>query len=103
MGTVLGYVLIIGLGSMKLTQLYKEVASRVGLHQVAWMKSFVNLVVCAVLVLLIPHYSATTRTFVALGAAGMAALAHAVDTVLRSHRDDMVSAVMTRSQSRRSR
>jgi hypothetical protein len=101
MATDLGYLLLLGFGSYKLTELYKEILRRIGLHQVAWWKSFINLIVCAVLALLVTHRSVEIRVLLAVGAAGVAALLHAVDTVLRSHRDDMISQVMEKSRYRR--
>lgn len=94
-------MLLIGLGSMKLTEFYKEVTRRIGLHQVGWWKSFINLgCVCALTFLLI-HRDVRTKVLVALGAAGLAALLHACDTVLRSHRDQMITTVMERNKGRR--
>ena len=101
MGTDLGYALLIAFGSMKLTEVYKEVTRRVGLHQVAWWKSFVNLVCCGVLVLLVSHRNVDTKVLIALGASGLSALLHAIDTVLRSHRDNMITAVMDKTHGRR--
>jgi hypothetical protein len=97
----LGYVLLIGFGSMKLTEFYKEITRRMGLHQPGWWKSFVNLCCVAVLSLLIIHRDLRTRVLIALAAAGLAALLHALDTVLRSHRDEMVTIVMDKTRSRR--
>lgn len=101
MAADLGYVLIIGFGSMRLTELYKEVTRRIGLHQVGWWKSFINLGCCAVLVLLISHRNIRTEVLIALGASGLAALFHALDTVLRSHRDEMITAVIEKARPRR--
>lgn len=101
MGTDLGYVLIIGLGSMKLTEIYKEVARRVGLHHMAWWKSLVNLCLCAVLTLLVMHRGVETKVLIGVAAAGVAALVHAVDTVLRSHRDSNVADVINKTSVRR--
>jgi hypothetical protein len=103
MATDLGYVILIGFGSMKLTQLYKEVARRIGLHQLAWWKSMVNLVCCAVLVVLIVNRSVSTRFLIGLAAAGLAALLHGLDTVLRSYRDELISEVMSRTNTTRRR
>jgi hypothetical protein len=100
MGTNLGYVLIIGLGAMKLTEIYKEITRRLGLHQLAWWKSLINLA-CTVLLTLLVHRSVGTRVLIAVGAAGVAALAHGLDTVLRVHRDNMVSTVLEKSRVRR--
>jgi hypothetical protein len=101
MGRDLGYLLLIAFGSMKLTEVYKEIIRRIGLHQVAWWKSLVNLVCCGVLVLLITHRNVDTKVLIALGASGLAALLHAVDTVLRSHRDNMITTVMDKTRTRR--
>jgi hypothetical protein len=101
MGADLGYALLIGFGSMKLTEVYKEVTRRIGLHQVAWWKSLVNLVCCGVLALLVSHRNIDTKVLIALGASGLAALLHATDTVLRSHRDNMITAVMDKTRGRR--
>jgi hypothetical protein len=101
MGTDLGYVVLIGFGSMRLTEVYKEVTRRIGLHQVAWWKSFVNLCCCAVLTLLVLHRSVDTRVLIAVAASGLAALLHALDTVLRSHRDNNIAEVIDRTRPRR--
>lgn len=101
MGTDLGYAVLIGLGAMKLTQIYKEIVARLGLHQVAWIKSIVSMAVCTGLAFLILHLAVETRALIALAAAGIAALSHAIDTVLRSHRDELVANVLTRSRARR--
>lgn len=91
MGADLGYMVLIALGSMKVTELYKEFTRRIGFHQIAWWKSVFNLACCAVLTLLIVGGGIRTKALIALGAAGLSALLHALDTVLRSHRDDMVA------------
>jgi len=102
MGVDLGYVLIIALGAMKLTELYKELYRRfLGNRQVAWWKSVVNLGCCAALTALLVDHDIRTRVLIALAAAGLSALFHAIDTVLRSHRDDMVASVFNRSTARR--
>jgi hypothetical protein len=101
MATDLGYVLLIGFGSMKLTEVYKEVTRRIGLYQVAWWKSFVNLCLCAALVLLVTHRDVQVKVLIAVAASGLAALLHALDTVLRSHRDNMITAVMDKTRNRR--
>jgi hypothetical protein len=98
--TDLGYVVLIGFGSMKLTEFYKEITRRLGLHQNAWWKTMVNLVLCALLVLIIPDQSDNIRVLIALGAAGVAGLIHAGDTMLRSYRDELVSEVMSRTPGR---
>jgi hypothetical protein len=101
MATDLGYALLIGLAAMKLTQLYKEVMRRVGLHnQWSWWKSVASLASCALLVLLVPDMSVRVRVLVALAAAGVAALAHGVDTVLRGSRDSLITSVAVRSRPR---
>jgi hypothetical protein len=94
----LGYALLIGLGSTRLTELWKEIMIRIGLHQVAWWKAAINLVCCGLLVLLVVRHSWETRVLVALGASGIAMLAHAGDTVLRHHRDKLVSEVLGRGR-----
>jgi hypothetical protein len=96
----LGYAALIGLGAMKLTQIYKEIVGRWGLHQLAWWKSAVNLVICLGLVFLIST-SAANRILIALAAAGISALLHALDTVLRSRRDELVANVLTRTRVQR--
>lgn len=101
MAVDLGYVLLIGFGSYKLTEIYKEITRRWGLHQLAWWKSFINLVCCAALALLITHRDVQVKVLVALAAAGLAALLHALDTVARSHRDNMITTVMDRTRARR--
>jgi len=101
MGTILGYALLIGLGSFRLTEFYKEGTRRIGLHQAGWWKSAVNLACCAVLVLLVLHQPAQTRILIAVAASGLAALCHAVDTLIRSQRDRTVSEVMEKSRVRR--
>ena len=67
MATDLGYALLIGLASMKLTQFYKEIARRLGLlNQWPWWKSAMSLVTCALLVLLVPDMSVRVRVLTAL-------------------------------------
>jgi len=97
----LAYVVLIGLGSMKLTEFYKEITRRIGLHQAGWWKSLVNLCWVVLLSLLIAHRDLHTRVLIALAASGLAALLHAIDTVLRSHRDEMVAIVMDKARARR--
>jgi predicted cobalt transporter CbtA len=92
----LGYALLIGFGSTRLTELWKEVATRLGLHQTAWWKAAVNLLVCGGLALLIVRHSWDTRVLVAVGASGVAMLIHALDTFLRHHRDRLVAEVLGR-------
>jgi hypothetical protein len=58
----------------------------------------VNLVCCGLLTLLVMHRPAETRLLIGLGASGIAMLAHAGDTVLRHHRDKLVSEVLGRSR-----
>jgi len=99
--TLLAYVLIIGLGSYKLTEWYKEGTKRMGLQQPGWWKSLINLICCGVLVLLATHRSVDSRVLIAIAASGVAALLHAVDTVLRSHRDEMVMQVLEKRSRRR--
>ena len=101
MGTNLGYLVLIGLGAMKLTELWKELTTRLGLWQNAWFKSAINLGICAVLVLFIQHRSVDTMVLIGAGAAGFSALCHSVDTVLRHHRDGMVSEVLGKARNRR--
>lgn len=101
MGTDLGFALLIGFASMKFTQLYKEVTRRIGLHQLSWWKTLISVTACLVLALtLIPHRSAGVRLLVGLGASGMAAVLHGLDTTLRAKRDDLVSQVLVRAKSR---
>lgn len=99
--TDLGYLVLIGFGSMKLTEFYKEVTRRIGLHQPGWWKSFVNLCCVVLLSLFVVHRDLRTRLLIAVGASGLAALLHALDTVLRSHRDEMIAVVMEKSRPRR--
>jgi hypothetical protein len=101
MAADLGYVLLIGLGSMKLTELYKEVTRRIGLHQAGWWKSAISLSCAAVLTLLVSHRDLGTKVLITVAACGVAALLHALDTVLRSHRDEMVAMVLDRNRVRR--
>ena len=105
MGVDLGYTLLIALGAMKITELYKEYMRRIGIHQIAWWKSAFNIACCAALTLLVfvgAHYT-RTEVLIALSASGLSALFHALDTVLRSHRDDMVLRVMNKTPERRRR
>lgn len=95
----LGWALLIGFGATRLTELWKEVMVRLGLHQVAWWKAAVNLLVCGLLVLLV-HASGETRALIALGASGFSMLVHATDTVLRHHRDRIVADVLGRGRRR---
>ena len=101
MGIDLGYMVLIGFGAMKMTQLYKEFMRRIGFHQIAWWKSVVSLACCAVLALLIVDRDVRTEVLIAIAAWGVSALLHAVDTVLRSHRDNMISEVVEKSRPRR--
>ena len=102
MGVDLGYVVIIALGAMKLTELYKELYRRfLGNRQIAWWKSIVNIGLCAALTVAIVGHDVRTKVLIALAASGLSALLHALDTVLRSHRDDMVASVFNRSTARR--
>lgn len=100
MGSALGYALLLGFGGMKITQLYKEIARRLGLNPVAWWKSTVNLAICLLLALLIPHTAVRIQVFIGLAAAGIGATVHALDTVLRAHRDDLVAQIMTKMRTR---
>ena len=102
MAADIGYAFLIGFGATRLTELWKEVMVRMGLHQMAWWKSFVNLLCCATLVLLVQNRAASTRILIALGASGIALLIHASDTVLRHYRDELISEVLGK-RSRRSR
>jgi hypothetical protein len=102
MGADLGYVVIIALGAMKLTELYKELYRRfLGNRSVAWWKSVVNLAICGALTVLLVGHDVRTRALIAVAASGLSALLHALDTVLRSHRDDMVASVFNRQNARR--
>jgi hypothetical protein len=101
MGADLGFALLIGFGATRITELWKEVMIRVGiLRQHAWWKAGVNLLVCALLSLLLVRHSVDTRVLVAVGASGVSMIIHAVDTVLRHHRDKIVSEVLGRSRRR---
>jgi hypothetical protein len=94
------YAFLIGFGAYKLTEFYKEIVNRIGLHQLAWWKSMVCLLICAVLVLFTDQ-SYKVEVLTALAAAGFAAIIHAVDTAVRSYRDDLVTQVMSRSRNSR--
>lgn len=94
MAADLGYALLIGFGATRITELWKEVMQRLGLHQVAWWKAGVNLLVCVLLTLLVMHRPVETRVLIALGASGVAMLIHAIDTFLRHHRDRIVKEVL---------
>ena len=96
MAVDLGYVFIIGFASTRLTELWKEIMLRVGLHQLAWWKGLINILCCASLVLLVQDRAASTRILIALGASGLAMLFHATDTVLRHYRDELISEVLKR-------
>jgi len=101
MGADLGFALLIGFGATRITELWKEVMIRVGiLRQHAWWKAGVNLLVCALLSLLVAHHSVDTRVLIAVGASGVSMVIHAVDTVLRHHRDKIVAEVLGRSRRR---
>lgn len=101
MAADLGWALLIGFGSTRLTELWKEVIGRLGLHQVAWWKAAVNLLCCALLSLLVVHHSWEARVLIALGASGVAMLLHATDTLLRHYRDRVVTEVLEKRGSRR--
>lgn len=101
MAVDLGYMVLVGFGSLRITQFYKEVARRIGLHQVAWWKSAVNVVACVLLTLLIPHHTAQMRILIALGGSGLAGILHALETVLRARRDDLITAVVAKTGRRR--
>jgi len=96
----LGYALLIGFGATRLTELWKEIAIRLGLHQVAWWKATINILVCALLSLLVLHRPWQTKVLIAVGASGIALLVHALDTFLRHHRDKIVSEVLGRTRRR---
>lgn len=96
----IGYVFLIGFGATRLTELYKEICNRLGLHQLAWWKAAVNLLCCATLVLLVTNRSGSTRVLIALAASGVGMLIHALDTVLRHHRDDLVAEVLGKARRR---
>lgn len=101
MGTDLGYALLIGFGATRLTELWKEVAIRLGiLRQAAWWKAAINLLVCALLSLLVVRHSWEARVLIAVGASGVAMLIHALDTTLRHHRDRIVAEVLGRGRRR---
>jgi len=101
MGTDLGYALLIGFGATRITELWKEVMIRVGLHQVAWFKAAVNLVCCGLLTLLVMHRPTETKVLIGVGASGVAMLIHALDTALRHYRDRLATEVLERRGSRR--
>jgi hypothetical protein len=95
-------MVLIALGTYKLTELYKELYRRyLGNRQVAWWKSIVSLCFAAVLTLLVVDRDVRTKVLIGAGAWGLSALLHALDTVLRSHRDDMVASVYNRQNARR--
>jgi len=96
----LGYALLIGFGATRLTELWKEIAIRLGLHQVAWWKATINILVCTLLSLLVLHRPWQTKVLIAVGASGIALLVHALDTFLRHHRDKIVSEVLGRTRRR---
>jgi hypothetical protein len=101
MAADIGYVFLIGFASVRLTELYKEITLRIGLHQPPWWKAAVNLLCCALLVLLVANRSGATRVLLVLAASGVAMLLHAGDTVLRHYRDEIVSEVLARRSTRR--
>jgi len=101
MGADLGYALLIGFEATRLTELWKEIAIRLGLHQVAWWKAAINILICSLLSLLVLHRPWQTKVLIAVGASGIALLVHALDTFLRHHRDKLVSEVLGRSTRRR--
>ena len=53
MGVDLGYMVLIALGTMKITELYKEFMRRIGLHPIAWWKSIFSIVCAGALTLLV--------------------------------------------------
>lgn len=101
MGTDLGYALLIGFGATRLTELWKEICIRIGLHQAPWWKAALNLLVCAALSLLVVHHSWEARVLIAVGASGVAMMLHAGDTVLRHQRDKTVAEVLVKTRERR--
>ena len=101
MGIDLGYMVLIAFGATKITELYKEFMRRIGIHQIAWWKSLFSLACCAALTLLVVGPNIRTRVLIAVAAAGLSALLHAADTVLRTHRDNMVTKVLEPTQPRR--
>jgi hypothetical protein len=98
--SLVGYAFLIGFGATRLTELWKEVMLRIGLHQQAWWKAAVNLVCCVLLTLLLVGHSWESRVLVAAGASGVSLLVHAGDTVLRHQRDRIVSEVLGRGRRR---
>jgi hypothetical protein len=101
MGTDLGFTLLIGLGAFKGTQLWKELMGRYGWYQPAWWKTLLSLAISLTLALtVIIHRSIGIKVLVSLGAAGIAALLHALDTCLRSYRDKNVTDVLGRNRVR---
>ena len=100
MGADLGYALLIGFGATRLTEWWKEIMQRLGLHQIAWWKAGVNLVICALLALLVQDRPWQTKILIAVGASGIALLIHALDTTLRHQRDKIVSEVLQRPRRR---
>jgi hypothetical protein len=102
MGIDLGYMVLIALGTMKLTELYKELYRRyLGNRQVAWWKSLVSLGFAAALTGVVPDRDIRVKLLIGAGAWGLSALLHALDTVLRSHRDSEVATVYNRQNARR--
>jgi hypothetical protein len=102
MGADLGYMALIALGTMKLTELYKELYRRyLGNRQVGVWKSLISLGFAVALTLAVPDRDIRVKLLIAVGAWGLSALLHALDTVLRSHRDDMVASVYNRQNARR--
>jgi hypothetical protein len=101
MGADLGFALLIGFGATRVTELWKEVMLRLGiLRQQAWWKAGINLLVCALAVLLVLHRPVETKVLIAVGASGISMLVHAGDTLLRHQRDRIVSEVLGRGRRR---
>lgn len=95
------YALLLGLGATRLTELWKEVAARMGVYQAPWFKAALNIVICAVGGILVLHEHIRTEVLVIAGAAGISMLAHAVDTCLRHYRDRLATEVLEKSRARR--
>jgi hypothetical protein len=100
MFTMLGDALLIGLGSMKLLELYKEIMNRIGWYQPMWCRSFLLLVCAMVLTFALVGAPVRAHVLIGIGAAGVAMLLHAVDAVLRTYRDNVASEVLSRERTR---
>jgi hypothetical protein len=88
--------LLIGLGTMKLVELYKEVTRRISLHQAVWFRSIVALPIAAALSFSLVGGSTHGHLLLTFSACGIAMLGHALDTALRALLDEHVSNVLGR-------